>query len=108
MSEIRKEEGVIAETTMPPALSDAPKAKGKKAKAEREELPTALIEVPLGEVDERGYAARHVDAQLTPEQRGSLRRVLRGLVDKGAKMKSGKPVWTSADAIRWMLEQVAT
>jgi hypothetical protein len=109
MSEISKEEGVIAETTLPPALSDAPstKPKGKKAKSEKEavELPTALIEVPLGESDS-GYISNRVDVHLSAGERSTMKRVLNGLKSRGARLQSGKPIWSNADVVRWMLEQV--
>ncbi len=85
--------------------------------AERE----IIITIPLGIPPDSGYEAQkaaggkvefsqksaHVDAQLGAEAAVAFLRIRNGLRDKAAKLLSGRPVWSNADALRWLMEQVA-
>jgi hypothetical protein len=65
------------------------------------------VEVPMGAL-QNGYLSAHVEARLTTEkQRRNMRRMLQGLRQAGAKLENGRFVDTAADAVRWMLEQLA-
>ena len=64
------------------------------------------IDVPLT-APHSGYASNRIDAHLNGEQRETLKR-LRAALDAGAvRLKSGRVVHTPADAVRWLLEQIA-
>lgn len=68
----------------------------------------AAIEIPIGPVDPRAYRSTHLDvSRLTPQQSHGLRRVQNGLDLTRAVLDSGRRVTTPADAIRWLLEQIA-
>ena len=87
------------------------------------ELSTVSIELPavpltdgqsvyLGLVPANGrgrsYVDRHVDAQLKDvRQRAALRRLRNALDASGARLANGKRCTTSADCVRWLLEQYA-
>lgn len=69
----------------------------------------ATIVVPLGEIPGAGYLSRHVrvDANaLTRPQATALQRLVAGLRKSNSELHNGKPIVTSADAIRWLLEQM--
>ncbi len=75
---------------------------------------TVSIDVPLGQVDLDQVAAgklhlsRHVEiGRLTHDQKLALRRLQRGLDQSGARLANGKRIGSNADAVRWLLEQVA-
>lgn len=66
------------------------------------------IEVPLAEEAGNGYVTRHVEVnRLTLQQKTAQRRLLRGLVAAGERLDNGALVATNADALRWLLEQLA-
>lgn len=74
----------------------------------------ALIEVQLRTVTvNAGYTSKHVDCQLTQLQAETLKELTRAAHDGHAKLMptgrypSGQHVDTPADAIRWLLEQLA-
>lgn len=71
-------------------------------------MPSATIVAPLADVPVSGFLSRHIriDANaLTRDQATTLKRLLAGLRSKHSELRNGKPVVTSADAIRWLLEQ---
>ena len=77
------------------------------AKTKGTEDKTALIEVPLGNVTEQEYLARHVEVRFrTVDQQRTFRAILRGLQERGAKTKDGLFVTKPSDALRWLMEQV--
>ena len=62
------------------------------------------IEVPLrGEYDP---GLGHVDTQLNRQQASVMRRLQDGLDHGHARLASGKPVFTRADVVRWLLEKI--
>jgi len=96
-------ESIAAE--QPPLLPDISQEMGPPPKE-------ISITVPVGHVDVeqvrcgRIYVSRHVEAgKLTFQQRVSLRGLLQGLDQAGARLASGKRVGTNADVVRWLLEQ---
>jgi len=114
----KKGANVTTATNLPDVVQDAitPASQPKKStpaakpkpKPEPSGLPDAVtIQAPLGEIDQ-GYLNRHVEARLTTEQQQqSMRRLLRGLQMAEERLSNGKPVASNADAIRWLLEQMA-
>lgn len=84
-------------------------------------VDSVTIEVPLGSTPSGGYELQslqegrvnigsrgvHVDAQLGADAAEAFLRVRNGLRDSNAKLASGRPVWSNADAFRWIMEQVA-
>lgn len=67
----------------------------------------APLAVPLGEIPAGVYVSKHVEAQLDGPQAATLRRVLAGLDRDGARLANGRRVTSSADAVRWLLENIA-
>ena len=61
-------------------------------------------ETPVGE----SYVSRHVEVNaLSHEQALAMRRLFDGLQESVARLKSGKVITHPADAVRWLLEQIA-
>ena len=71
-------------------------------------LRSVTIEIPLAVDAGNGYLSRHVDVgRLSAVQKTSLRRLTLGLVAAEERLENGVPVRTNADAVRWVLEQLA-
>jgi hypothetical protein len=73
-----------------------------------EELEPLAVTLPLVEPDERTYIARetgHIDVYLKGSALETFRRAHAGLVETGAKLKTGKPVSSKADVIAYLFEQ---
>lgn len=66
----------------------------------------ATFSVPLGNVPNDAYLSRHVEARLDRSQALALKRLMAGLRKRNDELRSGRPVVTPADAVRWLLEQV--
>lgn len=89
-------------------LSEVPEDQPQAATPAAAELPviaTRLLELPLGVVP-CGYVSRHVDARLDRRQGAALRRLQDGLDRAGRRLANGKRVISTADAVRWLLEQI--
>ena len=71
------------------------------------QLATVTIEFPIVDLNPEHYQARHVEVQLDGRQRASLSRLRAGLESGHLKLANGKPVWSNADAVRWLIEQVS-
>lgn len=96
----------------------------KKATAAKEEtrVSEVILELPIGSPAD-GYEGRqaesgkislaanrgrmNIQAQLGADVAFTFMRIRNGLRDRGAKLGSGRPVWTNVDVIRWMMEQVS-
>lgn len=71
---------------------------------------SGTVEVPITElsVTNPGYMQRRVDvANLTQEQSHNLKRIIRGLEDKGATLKNGTQVRNASNAVKYMLENLS-
>jgi hypothetical protein len=90
----------------------------KQTKAAR----TVSLSIPLAESQAVGYEVQqadvgvvrfdgvntlHVNVQLGPAPAKAFLSMLAGLRAGNAKLLDGKPVWTNADGLRWLMEQVA-
>lgn len=69
-------------------------------------IETVTIAIPLGEIGP-GHTPQHVEAWLKPHQSSALQELVVALRDKRATMGDRREIRTAADAIRWMLEQIA-
>lgn len=70
-------------------------------------MPGMLVEIPhLAELPESSYRPTHVEARLDPPQAEALARLFQTLDEGGLRLKSGRRVTSSADAVRWLLEAV--
>jgi len=78
-------------------------AKTEKRKAEQSD--TALIEVPIAAPGEGCYLSPHLDMRLSDPQARRLHEIREGLIGSSARLSNGRPVVSTADAVRWMLEQ---
>jgi hypothetical protein len=65
---------------------------------------TSIIEVPLR--GEYNLGPGHLDAQLSRTQNSILRRIQDGLVFRHAKTADGKPVYSRASVLKWMIEEI--
>lgn len=73
------------------------------------QVQTVALSLPLGTIPPRCYVSRHCDAgNLTNAQALAMRQLLEGLQDTNAKLASGRRVTSSADVVRYLLEQVAS
>lgn len=64
------------------------------------------LTVPMSHVGD-GYIPRDVYARgLTSKQSTNLKRLMRGLEDRGAKLENGAPVNDRTKAVKWLLEQL--
>jgi len=71
-------------------------------------LVNATVSVPLATVS--GYIATHVEVRFRHGEghmAETLKRLHEGLYQSSAKMANGTHIKSPADAIRWLLEQVA-
>ena len=77
----------------------------------------SIVGIPFGDLPE-GYEQQqaaagrlamggHINVQLDRENAERFLRVRQGLRDDNRKLSGGRPVWTSADAFRWLLENMA-
>lgn len=64
------------------------------------------IEIPLAK-SAMGYASKHVEVRFDQDQRDTLRRIHDALIERNAKLRSGRRVNSNADVVRWMVDQVA-
>jgi hypothetical protein len=74
-------------------------------------MTTIGIKLPLSLVainGTGGYVSHHIDVHLTPRQGRAYRALYDGLVEQGVRFDGGKPVVSPPDAIRWVLELLAT
>lgn len=92
-----------------------------KRKSTSEQLSNVTVELPIGDLPCDGYEldrahsgkiaigsrGTHVDAQLGGDAAEAFLRVRNGLRGSNAKLASGRPVWSNADALRYIMEQVA-
>jgi hypothetical protein len=85
-----------------PIPADPPVSPPPPAASQRRDGVT--LDIPIGDPGD-GYRQRHVQLQLSPRQAQGLALVSCGLVK--AKLENGRLVQSRADALRWLLEQVA-
>lgn len=63
------------------------------------------IGMPISE-PQPGYQHRHIDLQLKQEEVDALAGLRSGLINRGLKLADGKPIWTGADVVRWLLQEL--
>lgn len=67
------------------------------------------IQIPdVGGKTQPNYCEQHVDARFTTGQATAARLLLECLKDKHVCLAGGRHVETTADTVRWLLEQVAS
>ena len=64
------------------------------------------VTIDLAPPDPDVYLKRHVDLQLSLEQRQTLRRVFDAANTAGRRLRNGRFVQSAADAVRYLLEQI--
>jgi hypothetical protein len=68
---------------------------------------TVQINVPLCDVRPDGPGVvEHIEARLERQQAVVLRRIFVALDASGIRLRNGRRVITTADAVRWLLEQI--
>jgi hypothetical protein len=78
-----------------------------KANLERARPETVLVELPICDVPAASWPL-HLDVKLTPVQSQALRRITQGLDVQRATLTNGRRVVNATDALRFLLEQVAS
>ncbi len=85
-----------------------------------EAVKQVIVELPLGKPFSEGYekdlatsgkiqldqGPRHVQLQMKPEEAQVFLRLRDGLRSSNAKLDDGRPVWTNADVMRWLLLEI--
>lgn len=61
------------------------------------------IDVPVADGESREQT--HLHLNLRGEESLCFHAVRRGLLDEGAKLADGRPVWSCADVIRWLIQK---
>lgn len=89
------------------------------AKSNSDSIQTATLEIPMGPPDSAGYLAdkaekgfigdrsMHLDVRLGPKAARAFASLRNGLRTSGARLEDGRPVWTSAETLRFLLESLA-
>ena len=101
-------------TTTRPAGSGTITTKTARVAGSSARVPALVtIEVPVAEIPAETYVQRHIDVHLVGRyggaaQRRALKRLTVGLNESHTTLKCGKHVDTTADAIRWLLEQIGS
>ena len=90
----------------PVAVIDPPTPHPHPVAVLERRIETVTIAVPLGEIGP-GHTPQHVQTWLKPHQAAALQELVVALRDKRATMGDRREIRTAADAIRWMLEQIA-
>ena len=96
-----------AESGQPQAESGSEQQAAEPAPFAPAVLLHATITAPLGSVDPVAYASDHIDGRLDPLQASGLRHLYNGLDAAGKRLRNGRRVLTSIDAVRWLLEELA-
>jgi hypothetical protein len=89
-----------------PRPSPSPTAPSPNYEERADGVRVCQCTLPLGP-PARGYLNQHVDVQLTPPQATALKSLLAGLDHTGLRLGTGRRPATGADAIRWLLDQIA-
>ena len=71
------------------------------------QLPSAIVEVPLGTLDREPDFRDHVNLQLTREETTTIRRIAVGLQQTKQRLPNDYPVRGRNDVVRWLLARVA-
>src|SRR5690348_4432799 len=91
----------------------------RKGSAVADTVSQVILELPLGQPDppghqaikaEQGYISErgmHIDVRLGAKAATAFARLRNGLRESGARLSTGRPVWTGADALRYLLETLA-
>ena len=67
--------------------------------------PITTVAVPIGQA--QGYSQSRIDLALSPVRANTLRDITAGLVKSDARLANGAMVRNGADAVAWILDQVA-
>lgn len=60
-----------------------------------------------GEVPFEGQRGFHLNLQIGKDAAMAFTRVRSGMIARGATLPNGRPVWSNADVLRCILEQIA-
>ena len=80
---------------------------GQPAVADSTRIKQVEITVPIVSVPDVGYTLVHLQVQLDSRQGETLKRLRMALDESKAQLASGRYVASNADAVRYLLEQVA-
>jgi len=82
---------------------------------------TITLELPVGAGEQPGYQSElieagevsleqpgaHFNLQIGPRGAAAFARIRNGLRESHAKLAGGRPVWSNADALRWLFDAMA-
>lgn len=98
---------VTAELPLEEVDPPAPAPPAKAVEPPREPGVLLSLLLPLGKASPGAYVKRHTDVQLSLAQAQTMKCLLEGLQDKGARLANERRVTTYADCVRYLLEQIA-
>lgn len=90
---------------MTTTMSDKKQKKPAATVAESPAPFAVRVDVPFAATMK--YAQRVVYLELRESEAVTLRGILEGLEQRGAKLPNGKAVASSQDALRWLLQELA-
>lgn len=71
-------------------------------------LTVGMIEVPMLNIEQdAGFVRRRIDVKFSAQQAANLKRIKMALDAKDARLAGGQRVTSLADAMRWLLENIA-
>lgn len=82
--------------------------------AKTEAVDTAIIEVPVCQLNLEAYVSDYFEGRMTPRQGAALKMITESLDKRCARLKptldnnEGLRVTKGVHAIKWLLEQIAT
>ena len=70
-------------------------------------VQVCTIKVPMAaEMNPNLFTQRHVDVRFSRPEALAVRRLREGLQLNGATLENGKSIYSNADVLRWILQQV--
>lgn len=99
--------GACNQTGEVPSTNPATARQHSEQPAELPPPEPVTVNVPRGTLEPDAYLPRKIEARLSIDQRKGLKMLTLGLRQQHTQLASGKHVDTHADAIRWLLEQIA-
>lgn len=88
-------------------MGQLPRMTDQPAIVTRKDIAIRSVKIPTLVNTFEGYFSNRVDITLTSEQAKTLKSVLFGLQSKYTKLSNGKEISNGADAIKWILEEMA-
>ena len=69
-------------------------------------MKDTTVTFPLAPFNEKTHNPSQIACQISGDESRTFQRIRSGLVEHNAKLKNGRPVYSWADVLRWMLETI--